>query len=533
MPISQIGCDAPRPGKTTYVMSALGRWLQDQRTSVRLAFILRVASMALNAVLSLLWTRVFLRILGDSVYGTYLSFMGVTRLGGLGDFGLSGALAVRVGQAMGRGDYEGLKTFLPAARALLLLVAAALSILFLAAAPWLPSLLGFQEAPGSGSLVLLFATGAPALFLLLTTGYFNSLNLAHGTVTWPIIPSFIVTQLAFVVMWLAARAGMPLWVQHLATVAISSLNLLMGWWLLKTSHPWLANLLPLRTDKQVWRDLASTSGWMYLYSIGSAIYVSTDRILINAGFGAALVPTFLVNAKLCELVVQVVSSGAAVSLPKIIRWISSPEESDRHRVITELRRLGIFQTALGTGAALVYLVLNNVFVTVWLGEKFVAPPIWQFAFALNLAITAGTDAATQTAGMCGADGLRKAGLSIGAGALINLGLSYLAMRLGSIAGIAFATVIAQAGSGLFLTWITTQHLQIRFFDWAMRSCVFPVLAVTVMFGIHQSLAPTGLGGMALALGAALIIAIVFGRVIGLNRDLVNHEIQSAFAILKR
>lgn len=514
-------------------MTALGRWLQDQRTSVRLAFILRVASMGLNAVLSLLWTRVFLRILGDSVYGTYLSFIGVTRLGGLGDFGLSGALAVRVGQAIGRGDYEELKSFLPAARALLLLVAGALSLLFLIASPWLPHLLRFKETPGSGSMVLLFATGAPALFIFLITGYFNSLNLAHGTVTWPIIPTFIISQLALVAMWLLALAGLPLWIQNLTVVVLSSVNILVGWWLLRLSHPWLANLRPLRVDKQVWRGLTSTSVWMYLYSVGSAIYASTDRILINAGFGAAIVPMYLVNAKLCELAVQLVSSGAAVSLPKIIRWISSPDDGDRQRVIVELRRLGIFQTAIGTSAALVYLVLNTAFVSVWLGKEFVAPPIWQFAFALNLAITAGTDAATQTAGMCGQDGLRRAGLTFGAGALVNLGLSYLAMRLGSIAGIAFATVIAQAGSGLLLTWLTTHHLQIRFSDWAMRSCVLPVIAVTVMFGIHQFLTPIGPGGMALALAAVVIIAIVFCRVIGLNRDLVNHEIQSTFAILKR
>lgn len=514
-------------------MSALGRWLQVQRTSVRLAFFLRVASMGFNAILSLLWTRALLGVLGASCYGIVLSFQGVTRLGGLGDFGLSGALAVRVGQAIGRGDYEGLKSFLPAARALLLLVAGGLSITFLLVSPWLPSLLGFQDQPGCGSIVLLFATGAPALFVFLASGYFNSLNLAHGTVTWPVIPAFVIGQLALVVMWLAAVAGMPLWIQNLAAVGVSGLGIWIGWWMLKVSHPWLANLLPLRADRQVWRDLASTSVWMYLYSVGSAIYASTDRILINAGFGAAIVPTYLINAKLCELAVQLVSSGAAVSLPKIIRWISSPDDNDRQRVIQELRRLGIFQTALGTGAALVYLVLNNAFVSVWLGKEFVAPPLWQFAFALNLAITAGTDAATQTAGMCGRDGLRMAGLNFGVTALINLGLSYLAMRLGSIAGIAFATVIAQAASGLFLAWITTRHLNIRFSDWAMRGCVLPALAVTVMFGIHQVLAPSGLGGIALGLAAALIIAAVFSRAVGLSRDLVSHEIQSAFAILKR
>lgn len=282
----------------------------------------------------------------------------------------------------------------------------------------------------------------------------------------------------------------------------------------------------------VWRDLASTSGWMYLYSVGYAIYSSTDRILINAGFGAEQVPTYVVNSKLCELALQLIASASFLSLPKINRWIASSNPTDRQTVIAELRRLGIFQSLLGVITASIYLLVNNLFVRLWLGESFVAPPVLQFAFALNLAITAGSDAATQTAGLCGADGLRKAGKTFGATAMLNFGLSYVAMKYESIPGIAFATVLAQTISGLVLAGVTARHLQIGIADWVVRGCVLPLVSVTIVFGIQSALFP--LGAWWTALGCLLIglVVLASARMLGVNRALLMHEWRSASATLK-
>ena len=53
-------------------------WFARNRTSVRLAFLLRLFAMAAGALLSLLWTRLLLRAMGDATYGVFLAFQSVT-----------------------------------------------------------------------------------------------------------------------------------------------------------------------------------------------------------------------------------------------------------------------------------------------------------------------------------------------------------------------------------------------------------------------------------------------------------------------
>src|SRR5262245_54298801 len=124
-------------------------WIKANRTTVRLAFILRLMSMVVSSVMSLICTRLLLRAMGDPAYGLFMTFLGVTRLGGLGDLGITGALASRTGRAVARGEEESLHQLVAGARSLMLMFALGLSLIFLVLSPWLPQWLGFQPVPGS------------------------------------------------------------------------------------------------------------------------------------------------------------------------------------------------------------------------------------------------------------------------------------------------------------------------------------------------------------------------------------------------
>src|SRR6185437_14908666 len=99
----------------------------------------------------------------DPLLGLFQNFQAVTRLGGLGDFGITGALALTVGLMLGRRDEDGLRALLASARPLFLLLAGALAVLFLSLSPWLPGWLGFVGVPGSGSMTALFVYGSGTL----------------------------------------------------------------------------------------------------------------------------------------------------------------------------------------------------------------------------------------------------------------------------------------------------------------------------------------------------------------------------------
>jgi O-antigen/teichoic acid export membrane protein len=508
-------------------------WLQRNRTSVRLAFILRAVTMVIGGLLSLLWYRLLLRAMGDSLYGLFLSFLAVSRLGGMGDFGIGGAVAIKSGMMLGRGEHDQLKKLLASARALFLFLAALTLILFAGLSQWLPRWLHFQSVAGAGPLPLLFVWAGVTGAVMILAGYFNNLNYAYGTVTWPVLPGvFIGQMLAPLLHWQLAKMHEPLWIQNLPYVASTIFGGWLAWRMLKWSHPWLGEFRPLGFDRSLWKILLGASGWLYLCSICNAIYFNTDSLVINAGFGPALIPTYQANYKPCALLVTFILSASFVSLPKITQWISSPHQADRDRLLLEANRLNIFQILLGCGAALGYLAFNNWFIQLWLGAKYQCPLAWQIAFACNLAITTGGDTGIQIASRCGDGGIKKVGIVAGVTAFLNLALALLFMKMGSVTGIAFAAVISQSVLSFVLGWFTCRHLKLSLVRWTAKSWLLPlgtILAAARLRMIFPGQSLLEIGGLLGGFAALLLAAAFFA---GLNREMLRSEIATVRAMLK-
>lgn len=508
--------------------SSIASWLQRNRTTVRVAFILRMVAMAAGSIFSLLWYRLLVHAMGKSLNGAFLIFQGMTRLGGVGDLGVSGALALKAGLMLGAGDETGLRKLLASARSLFLFLACALCVVFLALSPWMPRWYHFKSVPGVGSMNFLFLYGGLSLAAMVIAGYFASLNFAHGTVTWPILPSMVLSQaLAPFFHWRLALIHAPFWVQNLPYLGASVIMAFLMWRMLKWSHPWLGNLRPVEFDRTQWKTLASASWWTYLMSLGNAIYVTTDRLVIGAGFanGKDIVSTYVPNYKVCDLGVTLILTASFVSLPKITQWISSPQESDRRRLLTELDRLSIFEIASSCIVVLGYLAFNNLFVRVWLGKDFNMPLALQFAFACNLAVTCGGNAGLQLSARTGDRGIKLCGLALGATGLINVTLSILSVKFGSITGVAVATVIAQSIATIFLGVVTCRYLGLSALRWIARCWLLPVLFTVAAAGLKVLFPEDSLFDLGLLSACYLVLLLVVCRLAGLTRELVRTEIK--------
>jgi len=435
---------------------------------------------------------------------------------------------------LARGEHDRLRDLLASARTVFLFLAALTLTGFVALSPWLPQWLHFQAVEGAGPLPLLFIWAGVTGSTMIIAGYFNNLNYAYGTVTWPIIPGALLGQLlAPLVHWQLARWHEPLWIQNLPYVIATVILGAVAWWMLKSSHSWLGEWRPLRFDFGVWKVLAMTSGWVYLCSICNAIYFNTDCLVINAGFGPALVPTYQANYKPCSLVVILILSASFVSLPKITQWISSTDPADRRRVTTETHRLNMAQILLGLTAALGYLALNDWFIRLWMGSSYHCPFIWQIAFACNLAITTGGDAGIQIASRLGDSGIKKMGITAGATALLNLGLALLFMSAGSITGITFAAVIAQSALSIVLGYFTCRHLGLSLSLWTARSWLLPLSIVLVAAWIKMSLPGNGPGPMTALVAAYVGLLLLAARLAGATRELLDSEIATVCRMFKR
>jgi hypothetical protein len=271
--------------------------------------------------------------------------------------------------------------------------------------------------------------------------------------------------------------------------------------------------------------------------LGNSIYRATDSQVINAGFKPGTLAPYEYNYKFCELVVFLVLAASLVSLPKITRWMSSPNPEDRERVKVEMRRLNQFQALLGCGAALAYLGGNNLFMKLWFLHAadpiLPAPLSLQMAFALNLVVTTCGDAGIQLALRSGNRGLRMAGMAIGLTGFLNLGLSIVAMKMGSLWGIAMATVLAQSVLSLVASYFTCNYLKIAWAPWALRCWLFPVVGI-VIAGWLRTQWPTDSFPSLLTLGGAYAALLLFAAwALGLRPDDIKQELRIFSKFLRK
>jgi O-antigen/teichoic acid export membrane protein len=507
-------------------------WLWRQRSSTRLGFLLNVASRIFGGIAGLVWTRLLLDAMGKPLWGLFSAFQSVAALGGLGDLGLGGAVGIETGRCLGRGANDELRQFLAAARALFLMLAVAMGGAFAIMSAWLPQWLGFVEEPAAGSLTKLFLIGSVAVAVVVLTSYISNVNYGCGNVVWPILPGFVLTQLTLLAHWLLAREHASLWLQFIPYMVSLAIALVFTWTYVRLSHGAIAELKPIRFDWQIVRRLLETSFWVYVTSLGSVIYTTTDRLIVNAGFGPAELPRFQLNNRLCELVYALVIAAGYSAMPKITQWMASPAADTRARAIAEMIRLSQFQTFFGCAAALTYLFINDLFIQVWIGADLIAPIFWQAAFAANLAMTASMDIALQVTLRTSDRGVREAGLLIAITAALNVALSLIAMKMGSIGGIALATTLAQTILGLCVSRKICTRFNLSWWPWAMRTSLLPLIVVAAGAALHAKTPLNSWTHAALAMGGygATLAVISFGT--GVTPAFVREELGRLRAIIR-
>lgn len=518
--MNPLASDLEKPPSVDGPMS----WLQRQRSSVRLAFILQIVFRVFSSLLTLVWTPLLLASMGKALYGQFLSFQSVASLGGLGDLGMGGAVNIQANRLLGQGNQSELHSFLASARGLFLLMAVAVTLVLLVLTQWLPGWLRFEMLPGSGSLTGLFALGALGAGLLILSSYITNLNYGCSNLTWPVVPAFLLLQLSFLGHWLLARQHSPLWVQYLPYLVTATAGVILHWMFVRVSHPPLSVLGPLLfSAKRLW-SLLGKSFWVYLCCLGGGISVATDRLLINAGFGAEYIPSYQLNFKLCELALFVISSATLVSLPKITQWMSSAESAEQERAARETARLNKFQTFIGCAAALAYLIVNDVFITLWLGRDYLVPLSWQTAFAANMAVTAAGYAGFFLSARCGDNTLRIAGIGVGLSTLLKVILSFAAMKAGSILGIALASVVSQSCVVLALSWFAFRQIKVSFWHFALKGWLISLAVVGLGLALRKFFPVNSVASLlwlsVVSVGALIVVA----RALGIKVEDVHQEI---------
>jgi hypothetical protein len=263
--------------------------------------------------------------------------------------------------------------------------------------------------------------------------------------------------------------------------------------------------------------------------LGNKVFRSTDALVITFGFALGTLVPYQCNYKFCDLALFLVFTASFVALPKITQWMVSNEPADRERVRLEMRRLNQFQTLLGCGAALAYLAGNDIFMKIWWyhRDNVVAPAalVLQLAFALNLAVTASGDAGLQLALRSGKPGLRWAGTFVAITGVLNLGLSILAMKMGSLWGIAMATVVAQSVDSLGCSFYICRFLKMPWWPWVLRGWLFPLLGIALAGWLRMMWPMDSILHATLLIGAYAVMFLAAAWGLGVDAGFIKGELK--------
>jgi hypothetical protein len=243
------------------------------------------------------------------------------------------------------------------------------------------------------------------------------------------------------------------------------------------------------------------------------------------------VPSYQFNYKLCELSVTLLSASSFVALPAIVLRLLNPNKIEHQHGLNATLWLQKLQVFFACAASIAYLAINDRFIQAWLGTDFHVPLALQIAFALNLAVTISGDIGIQLLGRLDPSGVRIAGLTIGATGLLNLGLSYAAMKVGWILGIASATVIAQSAASLILTYHTCRLLDVNWKPWVMRTWLLPLGVIALAAITRKAFPLENFSNVASMVGIFLLLMMAVVWVLGIRREMITAEwklIRAAF-----
>lgn len=507
------------------------RWLLQIRTSGRIAFLLRLAVMFPSMLLSLWWARALVHVMGANNYGLFMAFQGVMSLVGLGDMGIGGALLVRTSRLLAHKQTAELHQLHSTARALFLGLASFGLILVLVFSPWLPDLFRLIQTPASGSLSTLFIIGGFYAFFGLLTGYYTTTLYAVGTVSWTVLPPILVFHLGSAFQLLCALFHGPLWLQMVPSLVLTVGCLFLYRRMVRMSHPDLTGPLPLKFDPACARILLHSSFWAYLFSISSCIYIATDRLMVNAGFGASQLTPYLLNYKLCDIALALIINIGFVVMPNVIAGILSPEPDRKKEGIEKAEKVRRVQTFLGCAASIFYLVVNDVFVRWWFGANAAVSLDLQLAFAFTLLLTAASESAIQLWGRLNEAGLQKAAIAAIVSAIINLELSYVAMSIGWIAGIAWATWIARGIFALLAIRAVCGEFQISPRGWLGNVFLVPSIMLVSSFLLIRWISPHTTSQELVLVGSNLALLLLGFFLCGLRPGLFHEEIAALRKLL--
>ena len=275
-----------------------------------------VIAKAIALLAGLISVPLTFRYLGAERYGIWMVLVSIIAAMGFADLGIGNGLMNAVSEAYGKDDHSLAREYVTSAFALMLCIAAVLTIAGVVGYPFLPWLRLFNvqsqavAAEGARAFLVLYSCFVVSIPLGVITRAQAGLQKGYASQIVGAAGSALSLGAMLVVIWLH---GSLTWLVFASVYAGIAATLFNGW-LLFQQHPWL---------KPVWHAYRRSAAvkilklglMFFVLQCGFAVSYSSDNIVIDQVLGAAAVAAYAVPQKLFSFVSMLVSMGVAPLWP--------------------------------------------------------------------------------------------------------------------------------------------------------------------------------------------------------------------------
>ena len=460
----------------------------------------RVASFLISFVL----TPVLVRGLGDESYGIWSVLMTLTTYYALADLGLRGAGVKFISQYAATKDWENVnKVFVTCLGLFLLLAACLIPVVFLVG--WgVPSHLRAEDLDLASIRLAILFTGASIVIaipgqafgaVLAAMKRFDLLNALAVTI------QLVHSATLIFVVW--QGGGIVEMAQF--TLLVASLALVSRIVLARVALP-QARFSIQFIDRQTAGSLICFGSLNVVQGIGRLVSKSAGTVLVGFIIGPVQVAYFSIAESLTKNSSELSRSICSVLMPVA----SQLEAQDRREDLEKMLLVGTnVLAALGAGLAIIFWVLGDALLSLWIGPSYVDStyPIL-CVLAISLVITTASNGLRSI--LKGTNRMRLlAQLGI-CEALLTLVLGIFLLKLFGVAGMPYAILATQLViSGIALPYATSKAIDLPINKYLNRG-VFPGLLAAVpmllfLVGSKTFLPPSNLILLAIHGGIALVI----------------------------
>ena len=444
---------------------------------------LRTISLIINIIIAFLMMPFIVQHLGDRWYGLWLIVGSLIGYYGYLDFGLSSASQRFIAKAMSSDEHD-VNTVASTSFSLftglsLLTVLVTLLITFLA-----PQFVeSTAELTTFQLVILILGLKTAIMFPFLVFNGVITAHLRYDIATYIDIAKLLL-RTALIVVYLTldysiiALAVITLVTEVLGYVAIAILA--------KKIHPSLS-LSYKKIDRKLYPQFFNYSQKTFIASMGDVLRFKIDDLVIAGYVGLAMVTHYSIAIRLIDYIGQLLTAVLGMFLPIFTKYDAQGKDDEMRDKFLILTEMSVFLTLLLIPTLM---ILGNVFIGLWMGEKYSDAYIPLLILGVA-AIFAGCNRVCITALYAKAKHGYYAKINFLEG-IVNLALSLILVQKFGIIGVALGTTIATIYvKAVLLPRYTCSVINLPFFQYykvIVKHVIFAILYYSAALWIFNQLA---------------------------------------------